>query len=43
MIPPMIPDMIPEKNGAPDARDIPKHNGKATRKTTTPAGKSDLR
>jgi len=33
--------MRPENNGAPDARAIPKHNGKATRNTTTEDGKSD--
>ena len=39
-IPPIIPEIIPLKNGAPDAKEIPKHNGNATRNTTTPAGKS---
>ena len=42
-IPPMTPAMIPEKRGAPDARAIPKHKGRATRNTTNPAGKSSLR
>ena len=42
-IPPIIPDMIPENKGAPLASAIPKHNGKATKKTTKPAAKSDLR
>ena len=39
-IPPTIPAIIPENKGAPDARAIPKHNGKATKNTTKPAGKS---
>jgi hypothetical protein len=42
-IPPTIPAIIPEKKGAPDANAMPKHNGKATKNTTTPAGKSCLR
>jgi hypothetical protein len=36
----MIPEIKPLKKGAPDARDIPKHKGSATRKTTRPAGRS---
>jgi hypothetical protein len=36
----MIPAMMPEKSGAPEASVIPKHNGTATRKTITPAGRS---
>ena len=39
-IPPIIPDMIPLKKGAPLANEIPKHNGKATKNTTIPAEKS---
>ncbi len=42
-MPPTIPDMIPENNGAPEAIAIPKHKGSATRKTTKPDAKSDLR
>jgi UDP-N-acetylglucosamine pyrophosphorylase len=42
-IPPTIPEIIPEKSGAPDANAIPKHNGKATKKTTKPAEKSVLK
>ena len=42
-IPPIIPEIIPENRGAPEAKAIPKHNGKATRKTTKPEAKSDLR
>ena len=38
IIPPMIPEMIPDINGAPEANAIPRHNGNATRKTTSPAG-----
>jgi len=41
-IPPTMPAIIPENNGAPDASAIPKHKGSATRKTTNPAGKSFL-
>jgi hypothetical protein len=41
--PPTIPEMIPENKGAPEAIAIPKHSGKATKKTTKPAEKSDLR
>ena len=38
MIPPMIPEIIPDIKGAPEASAIPRHNGKATRNTTSPAG-----
>lgn len=41
-IPPMIPEIMPLKKGAPDARAIPKHRGSATKKTTIPAGRSCL-
>lgn len=33
-IPPIKPDIMPLKKGAPDAREIPRQSGKATRKTT---------
>ncbi len=39
-IPPMIPEIKPLKKGAPDAKEIPRHSGRATKKTTNPAGKS---
>ena len=47
--PPIIPEIIPEKMlGKPsipstlvEARPIPKQSGKATKNTTSPAGKSD--
>src|SRR6478752_1043780 len=42
-IPPTIPEIIPENKGAPEAIAIPKHNGSATKKTTKPDAKSDLR
>ena len=42
-MPPTIPAMIPENNGAPDASAMPKHSGKATKKTTRPAGKSSFK
>ena len=42
-IPPTIPEIIPENKGAPLANAIPRHNGKATKKTTKPEAKSDLR
>ena len=41
IIPPTIPDKIPEKIGTPQANEIPKHNGRATKKTTTPDLKSE--
>ena len=41
-IPPIIPEIIPENNGAPEAIAMPKHNGSATKKTTKPDAKSDL-
>jgi hypothetical protein len=34
----MIPETIPDINGAPEANAIPRHNGNATRNTTSPAG-----
>ena len=42
-IPPIIPAIIPEKSGAPDANAIPKHKGNATKKTTNPAGRSSFK
>ena len=39
-IPPIIPDISPLKKGAPDAREIPKQRGRATKKTTKPDGRS---
>jgi len=42
-IPPTIPEITPESGGAPDARAIPKHSGSATRKTTNPEAKFDLK
>ena len=39
-IPPTTPATIPENKGAPEASAIPRHNGRATRNTTTLAGKS---
>jgi len=42
-IPPTIPAIKPENSGAPLANAIPKHNGIATKNTTTLAGKSLLR
>ena len=41
-IPPTIPAIIPENNGAPDANAIPKHKGTATKKTIKLAGRSLL-
>ena len=35
----MIPAIIPESGGAPEANAIPKHNGRATKNTTIPDGK----
>jgi hypothetical protein len=34
---------MPENKGAPDASAMPKHKGKATKKTTSPAGKSSFK
>jgi hypothetical protein len=42
-IPPTIPEIIPENKGAPLASAMPKHKGSATKKTTKPEAKSDLR
>ena len=42
-IPPIIPEIIPENKGAPLANAIPRHSGNATKKTTKPDAKSDLR
>lgn len=42
-IPPTTPAIMPDNGGAPEANAIPKHNGSATKKTTRPDGKSDLR
>jgi hypothetical protein len=41
-IPPTTPETIPENKGAPDAKAIPKHKGKATKKTTKPEARSPL-
>jgi hypothetical protein len=41
-IPPITPETIPENNGAPEAKAIPKHKGNATKKTTNPAARSPL-
>ncbi len=38
--PPMIPDINPAYKGAPEAKAIPKHSGRATKKTDMPAGRS---
>ena len=38
--PPMIPERIPEKSGAPEASAIPRQSGSATRNTVSPASKS---
>ena len=41
-IPPIMPERIPEYNGAPEANAIPKQSGSATKNTERPAGKSYL-
>jgi hypothetical protein len=41
--PPIIPEIIPEYTGAPDAREMPRQRGRATKKTVIPALKSCLR
>jgi hypothetical protein len=40
--PPITPAITPESIGAPLASATPKHNGKATKNTTTLDGKSNL-
>jgi hypothetical protein len=40
--PPTTPETIPENKGAPEANAIPKHKGKATKKTTKPDARSPL-
>ena len=42
-MPPMIPEIIPENKGAPEAIAIPKQRGKATKNTTNPDGRSDFK
>ena len=42
-IPPIMPAIIPENNGAPEANAMPRHSGNATKKTTNPAGKSSFK
>jgi len=39
-MPPMTPEIMPEIKGAPEASAMPKHKGKAIRKTTKPESKS---
>ena len=38
-MPPIIPAIIPESGGAPEANAMPKHRGNATKKTTIPEGR----
>jgi hypothetical protein len=38
----MIPEIIPEIRGAPDAKETPRHKGSATKNTTRLAGRSFL-
>jgi hypothetical protein len=40
--PPQIPEITPVIAGSPEAKAIPRHNGSATRKTTSEAEKSFL-
>jgi hypothetical protein len=42
-MPPTIPAIKPENSGAPLAKAIPRHKGKATKNTTTLDGKSLLK
>ena len=37
-MPPIMPAINPENNGAPEAIAMPKQRGTATKNTTTPAG-----
>lgn len=41
--PPRIPDKIPEYTGAPEANEMPRQSGRATKKTVMLALKSYLR
>ena len=41
--PPIIPATSPENKGAPEANEIPRQRGMATKVTTIPAGKSYFR
>lgn len=41
--PPIIPEIIPENNGAPEAIAIPRHKGSAIKNTTKPEEKSNFR
>ena len=38
--PPRMPEINPDNSGAPEAWAMPRHNGRATRKTTSPASRS---
>lgn len=40
--PPIIPAIIPDNGGAPEANAMPKQSGSATKKTTRPEGKFSL-
>jgi len=42
-MPPIIPAINPENKGAPEANATPKQSGKATKKTTILAGRSDFK
>jgi hypothetical protein len=42
-IPPKMPAIIPENKGAPEAKEMPKHKGKAIKNTTSPAEISVLK
>ncbi|GAB2717643.1 hypothetical protein GCM10011495_07620 [Hymenobacter frigidus] len=35
-----MPEITPANSGAPEASEMPRHNGSATRNTTKPAGAS---
>ena len=38
--PPTMPVMTPASNGAPEASEMPRHSGSATKNTNSPAGAS---
>lgn len=42
-MPPIIPEIIPDKIGAPEASEIPRHKGSATKKTVMLALRSCFR
>lgn len=42
-MPPIIPEIIPVNKGAAEAKEMPRHKGRAIKNTTKPADKSVLK